>query len=297
MGAKPTDKHEIVHFENGTSSVKNTVVGEAMHSSVGPEEEAQRVHIEPSRLRERLLEGDANDAPLAVFDLGLGIAANALAALDCRLQLPLGARRLQIISFENDLSGIEMILASERANPSILRHRLAVETLLHRGRWRDSAGRIEWQLRSGDFLEDDLIGLPAPESIYFDFYSPKATPELWGFKTFEKLRAKCGRRPCTLTTYSAATRVRAALLLAGFFVGYGNSTSAKQETTLATTRFKDLPNPLGAEWFDKFNRSARGMPEDLPAEEWAHAREGVLGSPQGVEWAAPRTEYEAPPRI
>jgi queuine tRNA-ribosyltransferase len=231
------------------------------------------------------------DAAFTVYDLGLGIAANALASIERRLNLgsagdgPTSARRLRIISFENDLSGLELMLRSDAAFPLFARFRPAVETLIREGSWRDSLGQIEWQLRPGDFLSDRLEGLPPPEALFFDFYSPKATPALWGLGSFQKLRVKAGDLPCTLTTYSAATRIRSALLLAGFFVGYGDATSAKQETTVAATRLEDLRRPLEADWFEKFNRSARAMPEDLPTEDWESARHGVLGSPQGQRWA------------
>jgi queuine tRNA-ribosyltransferase len=286
MAANETCKHEIVHFENGTTSVRNTALGEAMHSCVGPEEEARRVHIQPSRLRERLLSETAEAGTLTVFDLGLGIAANALAAIDCRRSLvPARARRLQVVSFENDLTGLRLMLDAASPKSPLTRYRDAVEALMTHGEWLDPCGQIDWRLRSGDFLNDSLDGLPSPEAVYFDFYSPKATPGLWGFKTFEKLRNRIGAGACVLTTYSAATRVRAALLLAGFYVGYGEATSAKQETTVAATRMEDLKKPLEADWFNKFNRSARSMPEDLPPEQWEQARLGILGSPQGRLWA------------
>ncbi|MDR3607551.1 MAG: MnmC family methyltransferase [Oligoflexia bacterium] len=266
--------YELVHFENGATSLKSTALGEAMHSSIGPSEEARKVHIGPSRLRERL--EVAGGTPLSVFDLGLGIAANALSAVECRLALGPSARPLRIISFENDLNGLKTVLSQPESFPLVATHRAAVETLLSSGRWAHPSGAILWELRAGDFLQDPLDGVPAPEAIYFDFYSPKATPDLWGFHVFNRLRKVCGRERCILTTYSAATRIRSALLLAGFFVGHGEATSAKMETTVAATRREDLDAPLGKEWFSKFNRSARAIPEDLPVEEWESARIRIL---------------------
>lgn len=272
--------HEIVLFDNGTASVRNTAHGEAMHSSVGPAIEARHVYLEQTRIPERLAAGDS--APFIVYDLGLGIGANALAVIECHRQLGPVARPLRVISFENDTGGLYMGLSEPGRFPQIASHRAAVEQVLNEGCWKDPSGRIEWELRTGDFLAEDLFGVPAPDAIFFDFYSPKVTPDLWGFHVFDKLRKACGAKRCFLSTYSAATRVRSALLLAGFYVGQGLATSAKLETTLATTRLEDLETPLGAEWFEKFNRSARSMPEDLPPIEWEAARRRILGSSQAL---------------
>ena len=57
---------------------------------------------------------------------------------------------------------------------------------------------------------------------------------MWTLPLFENLfRALDPARPCALTTYSRSTMIRATLLLAGFFVGTGQATGLKEETTMA----------------------------------------------------------------
>jgi len=101
--------------------------------------------------------------------------------------------------------------------------------------------------------------------IYFDLYSPKKCPDLWSMEVFQALYQKTLDRrrkglSSLLVTYSASTAVRAALVLAGFCVGYGVATSDKKDTTLASTERSDLRNPLSWAWLEKWKRSGKPYP-------------------------------------
>ena len=74
----------------GFASIRQISSGEIMHSRTPPMEEAQRLYIEQSELasRVRLSSHDAvaeaeSAAPLVIWDVGLGAAANAMAAILC----------------------------------------------------------------------------------------------------------------------------------------------------------------------------------------------------------------------
>ena len=88
-------------------------------------------------------------------------------------------------------------------------------------------------------------------------------PALWSVAAFHALRARCAAE-ATLFTYSTATSVRAALLLAGFFVGVGDPSGPKQETTAAATRRELLARPLDARWLSRLDRSSAPFPPDGP---------------------------------
>src|SRR5947209_6428911 len=122
--------HEVFYNKNGTASIRHISSGEVMHSSVGPHEEATLLYIKQSRLEERL--GQANDEPLVLFDVGLGAGTNALAALHCYYEVAKSKtpRRLHVVSFETDLSGIELALANKEKLPFIEEFEAGVRTLL-----------------------------------------------------------------------------------------------------------------------------------------------------------------------
>ncbi len=264
------NRHEVHVFENGSASIRDLEAGETMHSQVGPEEEARKVYIEQSGLADRLCrKAETDNSPLVLFDVGMGIASNALASIE--LAETLQTRRpLHIVSFENTLDGLQLSLSEPARFQAQARHREKLESLIQTRFWKSSDTRITWELRYGDFLDQELP--TAPEVIFYDFYSPKAAPLLWTLRCFERLFSACKERSqaglsTVLTTYSAATFVRSALLLAGFSVGYGSSTDLKSETTIASTLLSDLKNPLGSSWLERLSRSSKPFPIDIPSSE------------------------------
>lgn len=269
MSDKKTPTHELVRLTRGDVSLRHIASGEVMHSNVGPREEARLLYVEQSRLAERLARGGRE---LVLWDVGLGAATNALAALQCWQQTrAVGqARAIHVVSFECDLAGTRLALENHRELPYFEGFENAVETLLERKCYERDG--LLWELHEGDF-RNNAAKCPAPELVYFDFYSPKANPELWDVSTFKIVReaaetfsAQNQSAGTDLFTYSASTRVRVALLVAGFFVGFGRSTGTKSDTTAASTRFESLENPLDARWLERFQRSHEPLPHGWPLE-------------------------------
>lgn len=255
-------KYKIETFANGEASLLDLAAGETMHSTIGPWAEAQEVYIRQSRLSERLELPFA--APLVLFDVGMGLAANAVAVWDA-FENGGRKRELHLVSFEKDLDGLRKALEYPE-HFAFLRGR---ENLL----WRlltekriKSADGFRWELWEGDFITHLRSGAlqEAPDLIYYDFYSPRSCPELWTRRAFKDLYRFCvgSGKSTTLYTYSSATSVRTALLLAGFYVGYGVSTQSKRETTVASLELNGLTRPLGDLWLEHWLRSSKPLPPD-----------------------------------
>lgn len=281
--------HELFINKNGTTSLREIKSGEVMHSSVGPREEATLLYIEQSRLAERLTpeNNKDNNHALTLFDVGLGAATNALAALQCFKKAhgeSKKVRPLKLISFENDPSGLQLALENSDKFPFFENFEKAVSDLLSTGHWQSDDHLIDWRLYTGDF-RDHVAKVPCPEVIFFDFYSPKVVPELWTVNMFESLwrlsaKAENLAAGTTLYTYSSSTRVRVALLLAGFFVGYGKNTGAKSDTTVASTQISELARPLDARWLERLERSHASVPHGWDESRKAEMFERVLSHPQ-----------------
>lgn len=88
---------------------------------------------------------------------------------------------------------------------------------------------------------------------------------MWTVRAFSALRARCAPR-ATLFTYSTATAVRSALLLAGFHVGVGDPSGPKSGTTAAAVVRADLARPLGSRWLERLARSSAPFPADAGAD-------------------------------
>lgn len=281
----PADRPALGNYEihtarEGFASILHVPSGEIMHSRMHPMEEAHCLYIGQSRLGERLRavrQIAAVDAasPLVIWDVGLGAAANAMAAIQCHEAAALAGavRPLQIISFENDLDSLRLALAHIDRFP-YLRHD-APAALLRRGRWQSRDHSASWQLIAGDFLETVQNAPAAPELIFYDMYSAKTHPGQWTPALFRSVFAACAGNNAgqgtELFTYTVSTAARAAFLAAGFYVARGRAAGGKQETTIAFTpaalsgQFAPRHQLLGEAWLAKWKRSRARIPSWVPA--------------------------------
>jgi len=253
----------------GFSSILHIGSGEIMHARTPPMEEACQLYVEQSRLSERLAEQAAD--PLVIWDVGLGAAANAMAAIACyesaAAQGPV--RPLHIISFENDLDSLRLAVRNNDCFP-YLRH-AGPAGILKAGRWQSKVhDGLSWELHEGDFLET-LTRAMRPDIIFYDMFSGKTCAPAWTPAAFQYLFQACGGRDVELFTYTCSTASRVAMLGAGFGVARGRNAGDKEETTIAFTsleqalaRQRDI---LGAAWLGKWGRSAAKFPTSLPVDE------------------------------
>jgi tRNA U34 5-methylaminomethyl-2-thiouridine-forming methyltransferase MnmC len=126
---------------------------------------------------------------------------------------------------------------------------------------------VKWEFQLGDFpalmmtAQKGEVKIPAPHAVFFDAFSPAKNPVMWTLRVFENLFNNLDPdRPCSLTTYSRSTLVRATLLLAGFFVGTGPATGLKEETTIAANRPELITNLLDQRWLQRAQRSDSAEP-------------------------------------
>jgi queuine tRNA-ribosyltransferase len=268
-------RYEIV-VRDDIGRIRDTISGEVMHSVNDPEEEARSLYVEQSRLMQRLQA--AFPEPLVIWDVGLGAATNAMATINLVESMPSRQqqRRLQLVSFENDLDSLHLALLHTQWFKH-LRH-AAPKGLLANNRWESASGNIEWLLLPGDFMQRKHDA-PAPDIVFFDPFSFKADTALWTLQAFCELAQVCQRKATEVFTYTYSTRVRAALLAAGFFVAKGRATGDKLETTIALSPMAAaLPHGrelLGPEWLGKWLRSDAQVPMGAGADdEWRKAISG-----------------------
>ena len=289
--------YEIHHSKEGFASIKQTSSGEIMHSVNKPEEEANKLYIEQSDLGQRLIkknwiatrptacavsplrQPEADTSPnqrfgedqIIVWDVGLGAAHNAMAAIRCFEKVlkengPEKLNKLKIISFECDLDPLKLACKHNKEFPHL--HHSAPFKLLKEGKWTDSTGLLEWKLVEGDYLK--LFDKEEkPDIIFYDPFSPKTDCDCWSLDSFRRLYEYCKGKSFELYTYTTSTMIRATMLVSGMWVAKGAATGPKESTTIAFSdketalNHKSAANLLDKEWLERWHRSQAQFPKNL----------------------------------
>ena len=249
------EEFELVALSGGIHSLRSRENGQTFHPVVGPAAEAETIHVGGTRLVERANALPPGE-PFVIWDVGLGAAANALAAVRALRVGHHGRNGITLLSFDQHTAAVEFALVHAGALGYPLGDELALGSLVEHQAVRLPVweAMLDWKVFLGDFpaLLASNVVLPAPHAVFFDPYSPTVNAEMWTLETFAALHRRT--RPetlCLLTTYTRSTAVRVTLLRAGFFVGVGGATGEKDETTVAANTPALLEHPLGRDWLEK----------------------------------------------
>ncbi len=235
---------------DGSSTLAHPAHGETLHSVSGAWTQARERYARECRLRERAAElVREGRATLRLCDVGTGLGLNLAAALEA---LDGTGVVLEAWSFERDGDLLARV-AREPREPAALEswhapvRKALVSELATLAAGPDTAqagvplasGHL--YLRLGD-ARRTIADLPAAlrfDAVFLDPFSPRVEPDLWQ-PDFLAALARRMAPGSTLSTYSAATAVRTALLAAGLRVGPGARVGEKREGTLASPD-RDLP--------------------------------------------------------
>ena len=259
----PND-YQLVQLANGQKTLFSAGYGEKMHPGLGPAAEAELLYVQQLNIGERL---QRSPVEFVIWDVGLGAAANAIAALRFTREI---AGELRIVSFDNTSEPLEFALKNSDALGYVAGYEKPIADLLHDRRAKFPNGKLDvtWEFHLGDFPDflksqnsKSKSQTPPPHAIFYDAFSPAKNPAMWTLPVFENLfQALEPARPCALTTYTRSTMIRATLLLAGFFVGAGQATGLKEETTIAANSLELIRKPLDGRWLERAARSDSAEP-------------------------------------
>ena len=264
----------------GHTVIRQISSGESMHPTGDPNAEAEAVYVKPSGLRQRVSE--ATQAPLIIWDVGLGAAHNAMAAIRAiEGEATASARPVEVISFENDLDSLRLALMHVTTFPH-LKHAGPYQLEENR-EWRAKKIPLHWRLLLGDFLVQ-YKEAPTPDVIFYDPFSLKSDGILWRLDSFQQIAARCAGHATTLCTYSTSTAVRATLLAAGFFVAIGEGAGAREQSTIALTKEASAQNPglayLDNKWLTRWEKSSAKYPTGITEEKRAEFERAIVEHPQ-----------------
>jgi tRNA U34 5-methylaminomethyl-2-thiouridine-forming methyltransferase MnmC len=258
--------YQLVQLANGEKTLFSASYGEKLHPGLGPTAEAERLYVRQLQICERLQNGAGE---FVIWDVGLGGAANAIAALRATKEI---SGKLRLVSFDNTAGPLEFALHNAAALGYVAGYEETLAALLRENKIEFANGKLSvtWEFHLGDFPEmlsnlklktQNSKFAPPPHAIFYDAFSPAKNPAMWTLPVFQNLfHALDPQRPCALTTYSRSTLLRSTLLLSGFFVGVGHATGMKEETTVAASDLNLLAEPLGARWLERALRSDSAEP-------------------------------------
>ena len=255
------ESFELVPLASGVNSLRSRANGQTFHPVVGPQREAETVHVAGTRLVERA-STYADTAPTEMFtvwDVGLGAAANALAAVAALAAGYHASEDVSLLSFDSTFGAFDFALANSDALSYPHPYLAEMAELRQKEQTAfdlptSGSGLIYWSVILADFprLLTEAAFLPTPHAVFYDPYSPTVNPEMWTLDVFTALRERTrADTPCLLTTYTRSTAVRVTLLLAGWYVGIGGATGEKEETTVAANVAGLVERPLGRAWLEK----------------------------------------------
>ena len=251
---------EVVVLRGGARSIRSLHHGETMHVGSDPVTESSRLHAGQLGIAEKALSWKG-PGPFVIWDVGLGPAANALAALDA-MDRVFGASpsrpAVELHSFEIATEVLEFALGHAGELGYLAGREASLRELLGRGECRPAPGLL-WRLHRGDFSRGHADA-PAPSAVMFDPYSPSRNPEMWNLETFGRLRDAASPSGCVLSNYTRSTSVRVTMLLAGWCVGRGIATGEKEETTVAVTDRDLLAAPFEVSWLARVRSSTSAAP-------------------------------------
>lgn len=251
---------------HGEATIYSQREGETFHCGLGPVAEAKLLYVDQLELDTRWKDTSETN-PWVVWDVGLGAGANTTAVLNSWKASSSG--HLHLVSFDRSLGALTCALEDHRKNPTHFAYLEGWDwDKLIRGESIHIPGKeksLLWEWKLGDFVEGLTEALakqswPRPRSILYDSYSPARNFEMWKLEHWIRLRQFCGDGDTTAVSYSRATGVRVTLALAGFYLGRGCATGAKEETTLIATDLKSLRAPLDHRWLDRVGRSHTSEP-------------------------------------
>lgn len=241
--------YEIVKLRTGAYSLRSLEFGETMHPAIGPLAEAEALYVRQLEIPQRAA---SRNGQFVVWDVGLGGAANAVAVLNS-----IANHELLLLSFDSTTAPLQFALEHTDELAYLKPYRKQIESLLARSEAKFE--HVTWQLHLGNFPDFLAPGLPAPDAILFDPFSPAKNPEMWTAGLFESM-FQLLLRPCSLANFSRSTMFRVALLLAGFYVGRGRPIDRKEETTIAANVPSLIRDPLDARWLERAQRSHSAEP-------------------------------------
>lgn len=231
----PIRKPEIRKTRDGSDTLYSVEAGQYYHNPNGAVEESRHVFLRHGGVLKALDEG----APVHVFETGFGTGLNLLLLDDALASHPTHAAPVRFTSME------AFPISAETARTLNYGRFLAYPSRMDAladgfAGLKPGWNEVPWPtrinvhvgvMRAGPGV-GAMTGTPFTH-VFHDPFSIEVSPELWSVAMFTWLRSVAAA-DALLSTYAAATKARAAMAAAGWFVARAPGALGKREMTLAS---------------------------------------------------------------
>lgn len=226
--------------KDGSSTLFSEKFDQYYHNPNGAASESLYVFFEQSGLFKSLEKADS----LTVLEIGFGTGLNFLLLAEHLKQnhiqtsvdfysveaFPIGKETASGINFTDHISDPEITDSLPQIFDSLKPGMNTFQPFEHL--------ELTLHLFNGFFEEFNPSNLTV-DFIFHDAFSPEVNAELWKDETFSKL-AGYSHENTILTTYCAASKARAAMCVAGWYVAKARGALGKREMTIASRSEKKL---------------------------------------------------------
>ncbi len=257
-----TLKLEVVTTSDGSVTFWNEDYKEHYHTPAGARLEAMEKYVVPSKLKQRLAEGDVQ-----LLDVCFGLGYNTLSALNQTEQDAPSTLSITALEMDRRVVGA----AAKNIQPLETDSFDWKKVLTELYRFGQSAiGNHQSEMLWGDARYTVThLTKASYDLVFLDAFSTQRNSELWTVDFFRKLKATM-KPDAVLLTYCAAIPVRAGLLEAGFFVGETDPVGRHRGGTLAAMRAEDVEIPLPDDELKLIRGTTRGLPYRDPHGTWTN---------------------------
>ena len=221
--------------KDGSSTLYSSEFEQYYHNPNGAISESRHVFFEQSGFLEFL---KSNENSTSVFEMGFGTGLNFLLLMEYvkefEIQIPVNFYSVEAYPAKSEL--VRKFNYCKMLNIDISTEELASFFSDLKPGWNHTTFPANKNLKLSlfvGFFED--ISMPDSEVdfIFHDPFSPEVNTELWSVDTFERLKIIASDN-AVLSTYCAASKARAAMAKAGWFLGKTVGALGKREMTVAS---------------------------------------------------------------
>lgn len=237
---------DIIPTKDGSDTVFSKSFNQHYHNPNGAIAESRHVFFEASGILKSLKKHE----PVCLFETGFGTGLNFLLMLEYKERLN-SESKIHYTTVEKN--PIPVSTAKKLNYPESLQasdSEKLLETVFKAAAQKNGLISIEiTESFSLDLFAGSFENLPSgiPDEpvnyIFHDPFSPDVNPELWSVPVFRKLKS-ISRKDVRLVTYGAASKARAAMAKAGWYVARAPGALGKREMTVAALHPEELENPV-----------------------------------------------------